>query len=76
MIDSVEVRVTCLDQAVQNLIYCCNNEKEVIEVKFDNVRRDCKIFAQQVETNRILGTQILERHEQQIPTLDFVLKEA
>jgi hypothetical protein len=29
-----------------------------------------------VETNRILGTQILEGHDQQMRTLDFVLKEA
>jgi protein-tyrosine phosphatase len=77
MIDSVQARVTRLDQEVQNLINCCNNEKEVIEVQFDDdVRWDCEIFAQQVETNRLLGTQILEGYDQEIQTLDFVLKEA
>jgi hypothetical protein len=48
MIDSVQEQVTHLDQEVQNLIDCCNSMKEVIEVKFDDVRRDCEIFAQQV----------------------------
>ena len=37
MINSVHTRVTHLDQEVQNLINCCNNEKEVIEVEFDDV---------------------------------------
>ena len=76
MIDSVQARVSRLDQEVQHLINCCNSEKEVIEVEFDDVRRDCEIFAQQVETNRMLGTQILEGHDHQIQTLDFVLKKA
>jgi hypothetical protein len=76
MIDSVQARVTCQNQEVQNLINCCNSEKEVIEVEFDDVQRDYQIFAQQVESNRILGTQILEGHNHQIRTLDFVLKEA
>jgi hypothetical protein len=51
-------------------------DTEVIKVEFNNVKRDCEIFAQQVETNQILGTQILEGHDQQIRTLDFMLKEA
>jgi hypothetical protein len=77
MIDSVQARVTRLDQEVQNLINCCNSEKEVIEVKFEfDVRRDCNILAQQVETNRILGIQVREGHDQQIRTLDFMLKES
>jgi light-regulated signal transduction histidine kinase (bacteriophytochrome) len=75
MIDSVQARVSRLDQAVQHLINCCNSEKEVIEIEFDDVRRDCEIFAQPVETNRIRGTQILQRHEEQIWILDFVLNE-
>ena len=54
MTDSVQTRVSRLDQEIQNLIDCCNSEKEVIEVEFDDVRRDCEIFAQQVETNRIM----------------------
>jgi transcription initiation factor TFIID subunit TAF12 len=76
MIDSVQARVIRLDQEVLNLINCFNSEKEVIEVEFDDVRRDCEIFAQQVETNRILDTQLLEQNDQQIQTLDFILKEA
>jgi hypothetical protein len=40
MIDSMQARVTHLDQEVQNLINCCNSEKAVIEVEFDDVRRD------------------------------------
>jgi hypothetical protein len=48
----------------------------VIEVEFDNVQRDCEIFAHQVETNRILGTEILDGCDQQKRTLDFVFKEA
>src|SRR6202158_3176919 len=76
MIDSVQARVSRLDQEVQNLINCCNSEKEEIEIEFDDVRKDCEIFAQQVETNRILGTQVLEGHDQQIRILDFVIKEA
>jgi hypothetical protein len=66
MVDIVQVRVTRLDQEVQHLINSCNSEKQVIEVEFDDIRRDCEIFAQQVETNRILGTQILEGHDHQI----------
>ena len=76
MIHSVQARVAHLDQEVENLIDCCNNEKEVIEVEFDDVRRDCEIFAQQVETNGIIGTHVLEEHDQQIRILDFMLKEA
>jgi hypothetical protein len=76
MIDCVQVRVTRLDQEVQNLINCCNSEKEVIEVEFNDIRRDYQIFAKQFETNRMLGTQLLEGHDQQIWTLDFVLKAA
>jgi hypothetical protein len=37
MIDSLQTRVARLHQEVQNLIDCCNSEKEVIEVKFDDV---------------------------------------
>jgi hypothetical protein len=37
MINSVQARVTRLDQEVQNLINCRNSEKEVIEVEFDDV---------------------------------------
>jgi hypothetical protein len=44
-IDSVQAQVTRLDQEVQNLINCCNNEKEVIEVESDDVRQDSEIFA-------------------------------
>jgi hypothetical protein len=76
MIDSVQARVIRPDQEVQNLINCCNSEKEVIEVEFDQVQQDSNIFAQQVETNRVLETLILEVHDQQIRTLNFVLKEA
>jgi hypothetical protein len=76
MIDSMQAPVTHLDQQVQNLINCCNSKKEVIKVEFDNMQRDCEIFAQQVITNRILGTQILEGHDKQIEILDFVLKES
>jgi hypothetical protein len=76
MIDSMQAQATCLDQEVQNKINCCNGEKEVIEVEFDDVRRDCDIFTQQFETNRILETQILEGQDLQIRTLDIVLKEA
>jgi hypothetical protein len=63
MIDSVHARVVRIGQEIQNLINCCNSEKKVIEVEFDDVRRDCEIFAQQVEINRALGTQVLEGHE-------------
>ena len=76
MTDSVQTRVSRLDQEIQNLINCCNNEREVIEIEFDDVKRDCEIFAQQVETNTILGVQVLEGHDQQIRALDFVLREA
>jgi hypothetical protein len=76
MIDRVQVRVAHLDKEIQNLIDCCNNGKEVIEIEFDDVRRDCIIFAQQVETNRISGTQVVEGYDQQIRTLDLVLQEA
>ena len=75
MTDSVQTRVDRIDQEIQNLVNCCNSEKRVIEEEFDDVRRDCEIFAQQVETNRALGTQVLEGHEQQIRVLDFVIKE-
>jgi hypothetical protein len=37
MIDSKQARVTRLDQEVRNLINCCNNEKKVIEVEFDDI---------------------------------------
>jgi patatin-like phospholipase/acyl hydrolase len=59
-----------------NLINSCNSEKEVIEVEFNDVRRDCEIFAQQVETNRILRSQVIQGHDQQIQILDLALKEA
>jgi gas vesicle protein len=66
MIDSVQAQVTRLDQEVQKLIDCCNSKKEVIVVEIDDIPRDCEIFAQQVKTNLILGTQILEGHNQMI----------
>jgi hypothetical protein len=45
MIDSVQARVAHLDQEVQDLIKCCNNETEAIEVEFDDVPHDSIIIA-------------------------------
>ena len=60
MMDSVQASGTQLDQEIQNLINCCNSGREVIEIEFDDVRTDCEIFAQQVETKRAIGNQELE----------------
>jgi hypothetical protein len=74
MIDSIQARLSRLNQDVQNLINWCNSEKEVIEVEFDVVRRDCEIFTQHIETNSFLSTEAIQGHEQQIQILTSYLR--
>ena len=75
MIDTVQVQVNRLDLEMQRLVEACNNEKEAIEEEFEDVRLGCQLFSQQVETEKALGRQILEGHEEQIQVLNAVLKE-
>jgi hypothetical protein len=66
MIDNIKARVARINQEIQHLVQCCNSEKGTVEEEFDEVRRNCQIIAQQVETTRVLSTQVLEGHNQQI----------
>jgi hypothetical protein len=50
MTDSIQARVARIDQELQHLVEYCNSGKGAIEEEFDDVRRDCQIFAQQVKT--------------------------
>jgi hypothetical protein len=61
---------------MQHLVDCCNSEIGAIKEEIDDVRWDCEIFSQQVETTRMIGAKVLKGHDQQIQILEFVLKEA
>jgi hypothetical protein len=63
-----------LNEDIKHMMNCGNRKKRAMEEEFDEVRRYCEIFTQQVQTVQAMETQILEGHDEQIQILEFILK--